>query len=231
MIPVAVFGAMGRMGKLIQSGSFSDVKIVQTFDQGDELVLKPEVRVVVDFSLPVAWHSLDLLLKTGDAALVSGTTGIGEDERALLNKWALNRPVFYSSNMSIGIHVMKKLLVQAEKILGDSFDIELIEFHHNRKIDSPSGTALSLLDGIPGRRVHGREGASGPRAHGEVGVHSVRGGDVAGEHHIHFLGQGERLVISHAATDRRIFAQGALRAVEFIADMDPGLYGMEDMLG
>lgn len=231
MIPVAVFGAMGRMGKLIQAGSFSNIEIIQTFDQGDALKLKPGVKVLIDFSLPAAWHSLDLLLETGDAALVSGTTGIQEEEKALLKKWAAVRPVFYSSNMSVGIHVMKKLLVQAESMLGESFDVELVEFHHNRKIDSPSGTALKLLEGIPGRRVHGREGAEGPRNSGDVGVHSIRGGDVAGEHHVHFLGQGERLVLSHTATDRKIFAQGALRAVEFVVNKAPGLYGMEDMLG
>ncbi len=100
-------------------------------------------------------------------------------------------------------------------MLGDPFDRELIEFHHNRKVDSPSGTALTLLKNWPG----------------SAGVHSIRGGDITGEHHLHYLGQGERLVLSHIATDRRVFALGAIRGAEFIVNSEPGLYGMEDMLG
>ncbi len=231
MIPAAVFGAKGRMGRLIKDSSSQDVRIVQSFDKGDEPVLDPQVKVVIDFSLPDAWESLDSLLSTGTASLVSGTTGLQEKHREMLRKWSEKRPVFYSANMSIGIHVLKKLAIQAGHMLGEGFDLELVEFHHDRKIDSPSGTALSILEPFTGTRVHGRKGSAGPRDSREIGVHAVRGGDVAGEHRLYFLGQGERLEIAHSATDRKLFALGALRAVMFISEKEPGLYSMEDMLG
>ncbi len=228
---VAIFGADGRMGRLAAEEASGRLDLVQTFDTGDELILNPLVEVVVDFSLPSAWKNLNTLIAGSDAALVSGTTGLGEDERGMLEKWAAKRPVFYSSNMSVGIHVLGKLMETASGMLGDSFDRELIEFHHGKKKDSPSGTALSLLNKWDGEKVYGRHGNTGERESGTVGVHAVRGGDVIGEHHLYFLGEGERLTISHIATDRKVFALGAVRAAQFIAGKPPGLYGMEDMLG
>lgn len=215
MIPIAVFGAAGRMGRLVRSEAVGDVQVVQLFDQGDGASLDPAVKAVVDFSLPGAWNSLDAILQGSSAALVSGTTGLLPPQRELLKKWSSERPVFYSANMSIGVFALHRLMKLADELLGGSFDRELIEFHHNRKLDSPSGTALSLLAGWPA----------------DTPFHSVRGGDITGEHHLHYMGQGERLVLSHIATDRRVFALGALRAVRFICRIrEPGLYGMEDML-
>lgn len=215
MIHTAIFGARGRMGGLIQSEAGEDVKIVQLFDEGSPLQLHPEVEVVVDFSLPDAWDSLDTLLQNSRAALVSGTTGLHERQLRLLEKWSSERPVFYSSNMSIGVYVLDKIMKQAELLLDESFQRELIEFHHRGKLDSPSGTALSLLRNWPSNTP----------------AHSIRGGDIAGEHHLHYMGNGERLVLSHIATDRKIFAIGAVRAVKFISQKsEPGLYGMGDML-
>lgn len=118
----------------------------------------------------------------------------------------------------------------ASSMLGDDFDRELIEFHHRRKKDSPSGTALSLLKNWDGEKVYGRHGDTGERKSGTVGVHAVRGGDVVGEHHLYFMGDGERLTVSHQATDRRVFALGAIRAADFIVSKSSGLYNMEDML-
>lgn len=216
MIHTAIFGAGGRMGGLIRSAADEDIEIVQLFDQGSSLQLDPEVDVLVDFSLPAAWDSLDVLLQNSRAALVSGTTGLHERQLGLLEKWSSERPVFYSSNMSIGVYVLDKLMKQAELLLDGSFDRELIEFHHRGKLDSPSGTALSLLGNWPENTP----------------AHSIRGGDITGEHHLHYMGQGERLVFSHIATDRKIFANGAIRAVKFISrKSQPGLYGMGDMLG
>ncbi len=216
IIRAALFGAGGRMGRLIQKQVDEDIEIVQLFDEGSSLKLAPEVEVVVDFSLPGAWDSLDTLLLNTSAALVSGTTGLLEKQLGLLHRWASQRPVFYSSNMSIGVYVLHKIMKRAEILLDGSFDRELIEFHHRGKLDSPSGTALSLLGNWPENTP----------------VHSIRGGDVTGEHHLHYIGQGERLVLSHIATDRKIFANGAIRAVKFISGRtEPGLYGMEDMLG
>lgn len=219
------------MGSLFQSETDSGIEIVQTIDKGDQPILDPGVQVVIDFSLPEAWELLDELLGGGKAALVSGTTGLGDVQMEYLEKWSTKRPVFYSSNMSVGIYVLGKLMTEADRMLGGSFDRELIEFHHALKADSPSGTALSLLDNWKGRRVYGRTAGRCARSKNEIGVHSIRGGDVTGEHHLHYLGQGERLVLSHIATDRRVFVQGALRAVKFICGKKNGLYGMEDMLG
>lgn len=231
MTRVAIFGANGRMGRLIAEEAPGRFDLVQAFDAGDDFKLDSSVEVVIDFSLPSAWNDLNTLIAGTDAALVSGTTGLDESERSLLNKWIASRPVFYSSNMSVGIHVLGKLMETASGMLGDSFDRELIEFHHRRKKDSPSGTALSLLKGWDGEKVFGRHGNTGEREFGTVGVHAVRGGDVVGEHHLHFLGDGERLTVSHLATDRRVFALGAIRAADFIVGRPPGIYTMEDMLG
>lgn len=215
MIPAAVFGAAGRMGGLILREAPGHLDILQTFDRGDTMELASEVRVVLDFSLPGAWDHLNSLLRGSSARLVSGTTGLEPRHHRLLQGWSRERAVFYSSNMSVGIYVLEKLMKQANAMLGDPFDRQLIEFHHSRKVDSPSGTALTLLKNWPG----------------SAGVHSIRGGDITGEHHLHYLGQGERLVLSHIATDRRVFALGAIRGAEFIVNEEPGLYGMEDMLG
>jgi len=231
MTKVAIFGSEGRMGRLFASRALGKLEIVQTFDKGDSCKLNSSVEVVIDFSQASAWEDLNTLLTGTDAALVSGTTGTGVNESRYLEKWSSVRPVFYSSNMSIGIYVLGKLMRIATDMLGDSFDRELVEFHHRNKKDSPSGTALSLLKNWPGRVVIGRNGDSGEREPGTAGVHSVRGGDVAGEHHLYFLGNGERLAISHTATDRIVFVHGAIRAAEFIAGRPSGLYGMEDMLG
>jgi len=230
MTRVAIFGAEGRMGRLLTTEAEGRIDLVQSFDTEDELTLDPSVEVVIDFSLPSAWNNLDTLIRGTDVALVSGTTGLGEDQVALLRKWKANHPVFYSANMSVGIHVLGRLMELASSMLGENFDRELIEFHHGNKNDSPSGTALSLLKNWDGDRVFGRNGNIGKRKKGSVGVHSVRGGDVTGEHHLYFLGEGERLTLSHMATNRRVFALGAIRAADFVAGKPSGMYSMEDML-
>jgi 4-hydroxy-tetrahydrodipicolinate reductase len=149
----------------------------------------------------------------------------------MLERWSRERPVFYSSNMSTGVFVLNRLARQAREMLGEGFDVEIIEIHHRNKLDSPSGTAVALLEGSSGDVVYGRRGNTGVRSSTEVGVHSLRGGDVAGEHQVHLLGQGERLCLTHMTTDRRVLALGAIRAAGFLARQAPGLYGMEDMLG
>ncbi len=231
MTRIAVFGANGRMGKLVIQEALGEVEVIQTFDAGDMLHLDPTVEVVIDFSLPAAWDNLDTLISGKNVSLVSGTTGLADKEKNKLKQWSAEHPVFYSSNMSIGIFVLNKLLSDASEMLGDSFDKELIEFHHRRKKDSPSGTALSILNNWNEEAVYGRHGESGERQSGTIGVHAVRGGDVIGEHQLHFLGDGERLTISHTATDRRVFAIGAIRAALFITGKPIGMYNMEDLLG
>ena len=231
MTRVAIFGSDGRMGRLFTGGSSGKLDIVQTFDKGDSYKLDSSVEVVIDFSQVSAWGDLDTLLTGNEAALVSGTTGTGVNENRLLDKWSSVRPVFYSSNMSIGIYVLGELMRIATDMLGDSFDHELVEFHHRNKKDSPSGTALSLLGNWSEQVVFGRNRDSGERKPGTAGVHSVRGGDVAGERRHYFHGDGEWFTKGQAATGRMVFVNGAIRAAEFIAGKPSGLYGMEDMLG
>lgn len=235
---LCVFGSQGRMGTLVRREAGDSV--VACYDsrppgRSSAEPLSKEVDVVVDFSLPSAWNDLDTLLRSGGAALVSGTTGLEAPQEEMLVKWSRERPVFYSSNMSRGIFVLGKLLEQAASMLKDQFSLEIVEYHHSGKVDSPSGTALALAE-IWKRSeggselVMGRSGPAGPRGAEEIGVHSVRGGDVAGDHELHLLGQGERLRLTHSATGRRTFALGALRAAQFVCGREPGLYGMEDMM-
>jgi 4-hydroxy-tetrahydrodipicolinate reductase len=236
---IAVFGSEGRMGRLVRE--IAGPSVLASYDAvspglSAEVPLPPEVDVVIEFSLPCAWGGLDRLLTGSRAALVSGTTGLGPTEEALLRKWSSERAVFRESNMSVGIHVLGRLLRQAGRLLADRFDLEVVEVHHGGKLDSPSGTALDLVEiweaeGGGGRRVSGRSGRTGPRKHRETGIHSLRGGDVAGEHQLHLLGSGERLLLAHSATGRVVFAEGALRAARFLAGRPPGLYGMNDLLG
>jgi 4-hydroxy-tetrahydrodipicolinate reductase len=236
---LAVFGSEGRMGRLFRE--IAGESVLACYDAAPPGLpvsrpLPPEVEVVLDFSLPEAWGDLDRLLTGNRAALVSGTTGLGAAEEALLRKWSSERAVFHESNMSVGIHVLGMLLRTAGRLLSDRFDLEVVEVHHGGKLDSPSGTALRLVEiweaeGGGGGRAYGRSGRTGPRERAETGIHSLRGGDVAGVHQLHLLGHGERILLEHAATGRATFAEGALRAAAFLRGKPPGLYGMDDLLG
>ncbi len=240
MTKAAVFGSEGRMGRLLrQEAPERGFDITACYDISlaePAGTLPSAVEVVFDFSTPSAFESLGALLVGSGAALVSGTTGLGPAERALLAAWAVDRPVFHSPNMSLGIHVLGRLVFEAARLLGDRADLEIVEVHHRGKVDSPSGTAQKLLEswsGGTGRQavpVMGRSGRRGPRERDEVGVHSVRGGDVAGDHEVHILLEGERMLLGHRASGRRLFVLGALEAAAFVMERPPGLYGMEDMM-
>lgn len=235
---LCVFGSEGRMGRLIREEAGDSV--IACYDvvppgRKADIPIPDEVDVVIDFSLPSAWRDLDILLNPVSAALVTGTTGLGYSEKQLLAKWAKERAVFVSSNMSIGIYVLGKLLESAAEMLADDFDLEIVECHHSGKVDSPSGTALSLSDiweenGGGSRKMLGRSGPAGPRSSNETGIHSLRGGDVTGDHQLHLLGKGERLLLSHSATGRKTFAAGALKAAEYINNKSPGIYTMDDLM-
>jgi len=196
---------------------------------------------IIDFSSPAG---LDALLDAGDAlagrALVVGTTGLDDGLRARLDVAAERGPVFVASNFSIGVHVLGRLVTQAARLLDpESWDVEIVEAHHRDKADSPSGTALTLGHAVvagrggdlAGLRRDGRSGQGGVRPHGEVGFHAIRGGGVIGEHHIHFLGSRERIELTHVATDRALFAAGALVAARWCVGRRPGRYGMDDLVG
>ncbi|MCD4848170.1 MAG: 4-hydroxy-tetrahydrodipicolinate reductase [Candidatus Aegiribacteria sp.] len=235
---ICVFGSEGRMGRLVREEAGSSIIAcydITTPGNSVDGKLPPEVDTVIDFTLPSAWEDLDKLLQGNTAGLVSGTTGLGNAEMELLRKWSSVRPVFFSSNMSMGIFVLGRLLQTAASMLADDFDLEIVEFHHSGKIDSPSGTALTLLNiweknGGGKKITYGRSGPAGPRSPDETGIHSVRGGDIVGDHQLYLLGDGEKLLLSHSATGRRTFAIGALKAADFIFGKPPGLYSMEDMM-
>jgi 4-hydroxy-tetrahydrodipicolinate reductase len=208
-------------------------------DIGDDLraAIEP-VDVVVDFSSPQATRGLLELAAAAAKPVVIGTTGHSPAEKAALQKLAAGVPCVWSSNFSVGVNVLFALTRRAARALGEGYDTEVIEMHHRMKRDSPSGTAERLLEIIlEERRLersalrHGRSGMVGPRASSEVGVHSLRGGDVVGDHTVLFAGTGERLELTHRASDRAVFAHGALRAAQWVAGQRPGVYDMQDVLG
>ena len=197
----------------------------------------PPGDVIVDFS---TWKpGADLLtyaVKHRIPAVIA-TTGLCEEQLAAIDEAAKIIPIFRSGNMSLGIALLRALAKKAASVLGENFDIEIVEAHHNRKADAPSGTALMLLDAVkdgcesPREAVYGRHGRDCKRRKQEIGVHALRGGTVTGEHEVMFLGTSERVKISHSAENRSVFAAGALRAAEFLVGQKPGLYSMDDVVG
>lgn len=197
------------------------------------------VDVVIDFTLPEALSGNLASCRTAKVPMVIGTTGLSVAQKAELERAATELPIVFAANYSAGITLSLKLLDMAARALGDDFDVEVIEAHHRHKIDAPSGTALRMgevLAGALGRdladcAVYGREGRTGERDRRTIGFETIRGGDVVGEHTVMFLGQGERLEITHRASSRMTFARGATRAATWLAAQPAGLYDMEDVLG
>ena len=194
---------------------------------------------VIDFTQPstAAWHAE--LAAQARIVLVVGTTGLGPDEERALTLAARHARIVRSGNMSRGINLLSELVRQAARALSSEFDIEIVEMHHRHKVDAPSGTALMLgeaaADGrgvdLAAHAARGRDGLTGARDEGDIGFASLRGGSVVGDHSAIFAGPSERLVLSHHAEDRAIFANGALAAVRWAFDRKPGLYTMRDVLG
>ncbi len=206
-------------------------------DVGTELCASPEV--LIDFSLPgPCLERLDECARHGVAAVV-GTTGFDAGEKEQLENFGGQIPLLVAPNMSVGVNLMFRLAAQVAAMLGDNYDIEIIESHHRHKKDAPSGTAVKIADTIC-KAMHrnpedvldyGREGIVGERPRARIGVHAVRGGDIVGEHTVIYAGEGERLELTHRAGSRNVFAAGAINAAKFIRDRQPGLYGMQDLLG
>ncbi len=253
MIRVVVCGALGKMGRAVVDEIALDpelelagaIEAAGTAGLGTKLggveaaagLAKAlgACDVVVDFTNPAsALEHVAACAAAGMAAIV-GTTGFTAEELALAKKAGERIPLIVSPNMSSGVNLMFRIVEDAARALGD-FDAEIVEMHHNKKKDSPSGTAAKLADAIAKARpgaavVHGREGLVGARKSGEIGMHSLRGGDVVGEHTVIFAGEGERFEITHRAHSRRTFARGTIRAIHFIHGKKPGLYTMADVLG
>lgn len=250
MIRIVICGALGRMGRTVAAEieAQEDLELTGAVEaagvEGSLLGVAATSSlqdviggcdVIVDFTNPEA--ALEHI-EAGAAAgrpLVVGTTGFSSGQLERARAAAGSIPLLVAPNMSVGVNLMFRTVEETARALPD-FDPEIVEIHHNRKKDSPSGTASRLAESIerarPGlERIHGRQGMLGARGAQELGIHSLRGGDVVGEHTVIFSGEGERIEITHRAHSRRTFARGAIRAVRFIVGKPAGLYSMADVLG
>jgi 4-hydroxy-tetrahydrodipicolinate reductase len=216
------------------------LQVVGQIDQGDDLrAVIGQGDVIIDFSSHNATAGIVKLCAEHKKAMVIGTTGHSDKDRADLGAVSSQIPIVLSSNFSTGVNTLFWLTRKAAEILGPGFDLEIVEMHHRLKRDAPSGTAKTLAEILAqvqqqqlDRIVrHGRAGVVGERTNAEIGVHSVRGGDVVGDHTVIFAGTGERLELTHKASSRETFANGALRATEWVVNQRPGLYDMQDVLG
>jgi 4-hydroxy-tetrahydrodipicolinate reductase len=191
-------------------------------------------EVLVDFSIPGALAEAAPVCASAGVAIVSGTTGLDAAAKTALDDAAKGCAVLWEPNMSVGVHVLGALLAQALRSLGPSFDVEIVETHHRAKVDAPSGTAIRLGEVVKNARqghfVNGREGRPGARKPDEIGMHAVRGGDVIGDHTAFLFGDGERIELTHRASNRDLFAHGAVRAAGWIAGKPAGRYALADVL-
>jgi 4-hydroxy-tetrahydrodipicolinate reductase len=220
--------------------NFRELEIAGQIDVGDDLgAVIVRGDVVIDFSSHTATAEIVGLCARHRKAIVIGTTGHSESEQSAIRNLKSAIPIVWSSNYSTGVNMLFWLTRKAAEILGPDFDLEIVEMHHRLKKDAPSGTAKSLAEILAGVRKlhlekaarHGRAGIVGERTALEIGIHSVRGGDVVGDHTVIFANTGERLELTHKASSRETFANGALRAALWVVKRKPGLYDMQDVLG
>ncbi len=206
---------------------------------GEAAAMFAHVDAVIDFTAPAATQAHAQIAADAGCALIAGTTGLEAEQQAALAAAAAVVPVVWAPNMSAGVNLLFAVTQQVARALGEDFDIEIAEMHHRHKVDAPSGTALGLGQAAAAGRgvdfdavkVLSREGITGERKPGDIGFATLRGGDVVGEHSVVFAGAGERVELSHRATDRAIFARGAVRAALWSAGKPAGLYTMNDVLG
>lgn len=224
----------------VDAGVLSGVKPLGVLVTDDlEGALASGVDVVIDFSLPEGTDRVIAACAEKRIAVVVGTTGLPEDTRSRLSQLASEVPVVFAPNMSVGVTALFHLAAKAASLLGADFDAEIVEMHHRNKVDAPSGTAVRLAEVVARAKgldpdehcVHGRSGQVGRRPKDEIGVMTLRGGDVVGEHTLLLAAMGERIELTHRATDRSIFARGAVRAAKWVVTRHPGLYDMPDVIG
>jgi 4-hydroxy-tetrahydrodipicolinate reductase len=242
MTKVIITGAKGRMGQalLACAKNFPQLQVVAALHRHDDL--RPVITgsdVVIDFSSHLATPEFVEVCVKNKKAIVIGTTGHAQKEKAAILKASSSIPVVLASNFSTGVNTLFWLTRKAAEILGSDFDLEVVEMHHRLKKDAPSGTAKSLAEILAAVREqqlekvarHGRVGIVGERTASEIGIHSIRGGDVVGDHTVIFANVGERVELTHKASSRDTFANGALRAALWLVKQKPGLYDMQDVLG
>lgn len=246
---IAIYGIDGKMGKVLYScakersnaevlcgvDKFANQKEfeVPVYKSAKEMTEKP--HVIIDFSVREAIYDYLPYAAENNIPCVIATTGFNNEETEFIKNAAKNIPIFKTGNMSVGINLLLKLAKIGAETLGKSADIEIIEQHHNQKVDAPSGTALLLADGIKSvmpekEYVFGREGHTGKRTENEIGIHAVRGGTVVGKHEVLFMMDSEVITLKHEAESKAVFANGSLDAARFIIQQKPGIYTMEEML-
>ena len=250
MTNIVICGANGKMGQTIYRcvRDRDDCKIIGGVDLNtekyadfpiyssvSELPEKPDV--IIDYSHPSCLSPLLEYCKTNGTPVVLATTGYSDEQISEIKKAASQIPVFFSWNMSLGINLLVELAKKATAILGDKFDIEIVEKHHNQKIDAPSGTALMIANAINETRnnemnyVYDRHSQRKKREDNEIGIHSVRGGTIVGVHEVLFAGNDETITISHSAASKTVFAEGSVNAAIFIKNKEAGLYDMNSIIG
>lgn len=228
----------GRMGKLIeQTALAAGDKVVAAIDLDNISTLSAMGKtadIIIDFSNPGTLSQVEDYVRRTGTPLLSGTTGYSAEQLQRLQALGAYAPVLHSGNFSLGIAVFQRVLQQVSSILSPDFDVEITEIHHNQKVDAPSGTALMLRDAVDPEgtmsTVYGRQGAVGKRPTREIGMHSLRGGTVAGVHTVSFFGPDEEFEITHRATSRQIFVNGALHIARMLKDMPKGVYNLQSLL-
>lgn len=249
MTNIAICGANGKMGKTIYNcvKDREDCKVIAGIDlyteqyadfpivaSPAELTVKPDV--IIDFSNPASLDGLlEYCLSTGTPIVVA-STGYSDEQIAKIRSAAEQIPVFFTFNMSLGINLLVQLAKKAAEVLGDRFDIEIVEKHHNQKLDAPSGTAIMLANAInetldnSKQYVYDRHSRRQKRAKSEIGMHAIRGGTIVGEHDVIFAGNDEVITLSHAAASKTVFAEGSIKAAVYLKDQPAGLYDMQMLI-
>lgn len=249
MTRIIITGACGKMGKVIASvvAARDDCEVVAGVDKYNDNTasfpvyatleeVNEDADVVIDFSNPSLLDDLLTYCKKNNTAVVIATTGYDECEKKKIADAAKECPVFFTYNMSLGINLLANLAKKAVNVLGNDFDIEIVEQHHNQKIDAPSGTALMLADAIseefdkPMKYEYDRHSKREKRTKDEIGIHAIRGGTIVGEHEIIFAGRDENITLSHSARSKEVFAVGAVNAAVFMNGKPAGMYDMGELV-
>ena len=248
MIKTLLVGSGGRMGAFVASSALKDGEIeiiagVDKFNNGQSFPVyqsfaevNREVDVIIDFSNPAVLDDMLSFALEKNVPVVIATTGYSPEQTEKIKAAAEKIPVFFSFNMSLGVNLICSLAKKAAAILGDGFDIEIVEKHHNQKIDAPSGTAIMLANAVNSEFAdkkiyeYDRHSKRQKRSKNEIGIHSVRGGTIVGEHDVIFAGHDEVITVSHSAYSREVFAVGAVRAAKFLYNKPSGLYDMNSIM-
>jgi len=248
MINILLCGANGKMGNAVQRVAADNefINIAAGFDintKSDEFpvydrlsAVTEKIDCIIDFSHPALVDEILDYAKNNKIPAVICTTGLSADQISKLEFYSKDTPIFFSANMSIGVNLIIDLVCKASKVLESNFDIEIIEKHHNQKIDAPSGTALAIADAISDtvsyspKYTFDRHSVRKKRDKDEIGIHAIRGGNIVGEHSVIFAGNDEVIEVKHLATSKEVFAVGAVRAAMFMYGKAPGLYNMSDLV-